>query len=167
MSDCSSGNNDDGSVGGGSSSGGSPPAPPQQTTLSRVVGHGRGEVSERPRNQVAAKLKFPNSVPADVKAAVLSYAPPQKELVIADIPNVKGKPSFTAFYGVRLEYKGEDRQKKLVPKRKQLYACLASQGCRTMSKTLKISSGSTTGATNHLKQEHAITSETSALQQQK
>ena len=84
--------------------------------------------------------------------------------MIADIPNVKGKASFTAFYGVRLEYKPEDG-KKLEPVRKQVHACRASQGCRTTAKILKITPGSTTGATNHLEQEHSITSESSAAQQ--
>ena len=162
MSNCA---NDGQSAGGGSSSGGSAPASTKQTTLSGFVSQGDGEVSEGPRNRIAAKLNFPTSVPADVKDAVLRYAPSQA-LMIADIPNVKGKPSFTAFYGVRLEYKPEDG-KKLEPVRKQVYACLASQGCRTTAKTLKISSSSTTSATNHLKQEHSITSETSAAQQQK
>ena len=162
MSNCA---NDGQSAGGGSSSGGSAPASTKQTTLSGFVSQGDGEVSEGPRNRIAAKLNFPTSVPADVKDAVLRYAPSQA-LMIADIPNVKGKPSFTAFYGVRLEYKPEDG-KKLEPVRKQVYACLASQGCRTTAKTLKISSSSTSGATNHLKQEHSITSETSAAQQQK
>ena len=125
----------------------------------------RGMVRFLRGQEIGLQLNFPTSVPADVKDAVLRYAPPQA-LMIADIPNVKGKPSFTAFYGVRLEYKPKDG-KKLEPVRKQVYTCFASQGCRTTAKTLKISSSSTTGATNHLKQEHSITSETSAAQQQK
>ena len=87
--------NDGQSAGGGSSSGGSAPASTKQTTLFGFVSQGDGEVSEGPRNRIAAKLNFPTSVPADVKDAVLRYAPSQA-LMIADIPNVKGKPSFTA-----------------------------------------------------------------------
>ena len=65
--------------------------------MSGFISQGDGEVSEGPRSRIAAKLNFPTSVPADVKDAVLRYATAQLSM-IADIPNVKAKPSFTAFY---------------------------------------------------------------------
>lgn len=157
---------DDGqAAGGGSGSGRSSTASARQTTLPIVVGPVDREGSRRPKNPKAAKLRFPADVPADVKDAILNFTPPG-HLLIADIPQDESAPSVSAFYGVRLDIKPNEGEK-LAETRKQKYMCLATQKCRTARKLLGISTGSTTGATNHLKKQHSIQSAASVSQQER
>ncbi|CAM9752020.1 unnamed protein product [Hapterophycus canaliculatus] len=69
------------------------------------------------------------------------------------------RPTITCFYGVRLDtgsgpFPPETRE--------QTFACLASIFCRVSRTLVKLSSGSTTGATQHLKDTHGIEAVSSA-----
>ncbi|CAN0448823.1 unnamed protein product [Hapterophycus canaliculatus] len=69
------------------------------------------------------------------------------------------RPTITCFHGVRLDigsgpFPPETREQK--------FACLASNSCRVSRALVKVSSGSTTGATQHLKDTHGIEAVSSA-----
>lgn len=121
-------------------------------------GVGRGETeTTAPAETDVQQLRFPEDVPDDVKTAVLNYKPPDK-YTISRIHNVKTKPSFICFYGVRCHEMVDG-------KRKNWYKCMATHKCRSNPK-LHAMAASTTGATEHLKI-HKIMSPTSAGDQQK
>lgn len=104
-----------------------------------------------PTNPQAASLNFPEGVPEAVKTAILGFKPPAERTIATLGGGKKGKRSIITFYGVRLE---------LLPlqegRRKQEWACLACQSCRTSGKRFNIFSDQTTGATTHLKDAHGI-----------
>ncbi|CAN0364775.1 unnamed protein product [Hapterophycus canaliculatus] len=69
------------------------------------------------------------------------------------------RPTITCFYGVKLDigsgpFPPESRE--------QTFACLASNSCRVSRKLVKVSGGSITGATQHLKDTHGIEAVSSA-----
>ena len=116
-------------------------------------GSGSVETRTAERETDVHKLYFPSDIPADVKTAILDYQPPNG-YSICSIHNVKSKPSFICFWGVRVS-------KLLDGKKKSYYKCMATHTCRATNKLLSCS-GSTTGATEHLKKVHDIESATSA-----
>ncbi|CAB1100821.1 unnamed protein product [Ectocarpus sp. CCAP 1310/34] len=141
-----------GSGGGGGASGGA--------SGSGGGGDGRGPEPQAsaPQETDVQKLQFPAQVPADVKAAVLVYRPPDGYAISA-IHNVKGNPSFISFWGVRIHTTHTTSAG--TKKRKNFYKCMANHTCRSSVKLLALT-GSTTGATEHLKKVHEIESPSSA-----
>lgn len=110
-----------------------------------------------PTNPQAAPLNFPEHVPEAVKTAIIGFKPPAERAIVTLEGGKNVNRSIINFYGVRLE---------LLPlqegRRKQEWACLASQACRASGKRLKIFSCHTSGATAHLKDMHGIGGATSA-----
>ncbi|CAM9628292.1 unnamed protein product [Ectocarpus sp. 4 AP-2014] len=110
-----------------------------------------------PTNPEAASLNFPEHVADAVKTAIIGFKPPAERAIASLEVGNKVNRSIINFYGVRLE---------LLPlqegRRRQEWACLASQACRASGKRLKIFSYQTSGATTHLKDAHGIGGATSA-----
>ncbi|CAN0120107.1 unnamed protein product [Ectocarpus sp. 4 AP-2014] len=147
------------------------PPPSSQTSMSNFLrtgsgsgggsgNEGGGSAETQPAVQATdvQKLRFPSDVPADVRAAVLGYQPPPGH-TIDRIHNVTSKPSFICFWGVRV-------YTMVNGKKKSCYKCMANHKCRVSPKLLSLA-GSTTGATEHLKNVHKTESPTSADDQQK
>ena len=135
----------------GGSAGPLHPPPSGQQGISAYMNGGAGPApAPQHVNPNAAKLKFPEAVPASTKAAVLGYvAPADRRIHMLKPSSTTG----TSYYGVKL-----DVMKNGVANDKQhYYACLASQACRTARKMLSLTNGSSSGATNHLQDIHKIT----------
>ncbi|CAM9459705.1 unnamed protein product, partial [Hapterophycus canaliculatus] len=91
------------------------------------------------------------NAPETVRTAVMNYKP-LGGFTIARVKKRK-RPTITCFYGARLDIGSGPFPPET---REQTFACLASNSCRVSRKLVKVSSGSTTGATQHLKDTHGI-----------
>ncbi|CAN0129408.1 unnamed protein product [Hapterophycus canaliculatus] len=102
-------------------------------------------------------ITFSENVPEAVRTAVMNYKAPGG-FTVAKVTKRK-RPTITCFYGVRLDigsgpFPSEPREQK--------FAFLASNSCRVSRTLIEINSGSTTGATQHLKETHEVEAVSSA-----